>query len=35
VMGTGPVAVAVVVFMAFVLSQIVKHAARIIYYRRS
>jgi hypothetical protein len=34
VAGTGPVAVGMVVFMAFVLSQVVKHAARIVYYRR-
>jgi hypothetical protein len=32
--GAGAVAVVMVVFMAFVLSQIVKHAARIVYYRR-
>ena len=32
--GAGPVAMAMAVFMAFVLSQIVKHAARIAYYRR-
>lgn len=31
---TGPVAVGMVVVMAFVLSQIVRHAARITYYRR-
>jgi small-conductance mechanosensitive channel len=30
----GPVAVGMVVFMAFVLSQIAKHAGRIVYYRR-
>lgn len=32
--GAGPVAMAMAVFMAFVLSQIVKHAARIAFYRR-
>lgn len=32
--GGGEVAVAMSVFMAFVLSQIVKHAARIVYFRR-
>lgn len=32
--GTGPVAVGMAVFMAFVLSQVAKHAARIVYYRR-
>ena len=30
----GPVAVGMSVFLAFVLSQVVKHAARIVYYRR-
>lgn len=34
VAGAGPVAVGMAVFMAFVLSQVVKHAARIAYYRR-
>jgi archaellum biogenesis protein FlaJ (TadC family) len=34
VANTGPVAVGMVVFLAFVLSQVVKHAARIVYYRR-
>lgn len=32
--GAGPVAVGMVVFMAFVLSQLAKHAARILLYRR-
>lgn len=32
--GGGSVAVGMAVFMAFVLSQIAKHAARIAYYRR-
>ena len=32
--GASPVAVGMVVFMAFVVSQIVKYAARIVYYRR-
>ena len=32
--GAGAVAVGMAVFMAFVLSQIVKHAARIAYYQR-
>ena len=32
--GAGPVAVGMAVFMAFVLSQVVKHVARIVYYRR-
>lgn len=32
--GAGPVAVAMVVFTAFVVSQIARHAARIVYYRR-
>jgi hypothetical protein len=32
--GAGSVAMAMAVFMAFVLSQIVKHAARIVFYRR-
>ena len=32
--GTGPVAVGMAVFMGFVLSQISKHAARILLYRR-
>ena len=32
--GAGPVAVASTVFTAFVLAQVVKHAARIVYYRR-
>jgi purine-cytosine permease-like protein len=31
---TGQLDVGMVVFMAFLLSQIVKHAARIVYYRR-
>ena len=35
VVGTGPVGVAMLVFMAFVLSQMVRHAARIVYFRRS
>lgn len=34
VAGAGAVAVGMAVFMAFVLSQVVKHAARIVYYRR-
>lgn len=34
VVGTGPVAVAMIVFMGFVISQAVKHIARIISYRR-
>jgi hypothetical protein len=34
VAGAGPVTVGMVVFMAFVVSQIVKYAARIVYYRR-
>ena len=34
VAGAGPVAVGMAVFMAFVLSQVIKHAARIVYYRR-
>lgn len=32
--GASPVAVGMVVFMAFVISQIVKYAARIVYFRR-
>lgn len=32
--GAGPVAVGMAVFMALVLSQVIKHAARIVYYRR-
>ncbi len=32
--GGGPVTVAMTVFMAFVLSQIIKHAARIYFFRR-
>lgn len=32
--GTGPVAVGMVVFMGFVLSQVAKHAARIYFHRR-
>ena len=32
--GSNPVAVGMVVFMSFVVSQIVKYAARIAYYRR-
>lgn len=32
--GAGPVTVAMTVFMAFILSQLVKHAARIVFYRR-
>ena len=34
VAGAGPVAVGMSVFMALVLSQVIKHAARIVYYRR-
>jgi len=34
VMGAHIVGLGMVIFMAFVLSQIVKHAARILYYRR-
>jgi len=34
VAGAGPVAVGMAVFMALVLSQVTKHAARIVYYRR-
>lgn len=34
VVGTGPVGVGMIVFMAFVLAQIAKHAARIVLYRR-
>jgi small-conductance mechanosensitive channel len=32
--GGGPVAVGMAVFTGFVLSQVVKHAARIVYFRR-
>jgi hypothetical protein len=32
--GAGEIGVAMAVFMAFVLSQLVKHAARIFFYRR-
>jgi small-conductance mechanosensitive channel len=32
--GAGPEAMAMVVFLAFILSQVIKHAARIYYYRR-
>ena len=32
--GSNPVAVGMVVFLSFVVSQIVKYAARIVYYRR-
>jgi hypothetical protein len=34
VANAGPVAVGMVVFLTFVFSQVVKHAARIVYYRR-
>lgn len=34
VIATGPVGVAMVVFIAFVVSQMVKHVARIVYYRK-
>jgi small-conductance mechanosensitive channel len=34
VVNAGPVALGMAVFMAFMLSQIVKHAARIAFYRR-
>ena len=35
VIGTSQVGLAMVVFMAFVLSQMTRHAARIVYFRRS
>ena len=34
VAGAGPMAVPMTVFLAFIVSQLVKHAARIAYYRR-
>jgi uncharacterized membrane protein YdcZ (DUF606 family) len=34
VIGTDTVGLGMVIFISFVLSQIVKHAARIVYYRR-
>jgi hypothetical protein len=34
VVGAGAVALGMTVFMAFVLAQLVKHIARIVYYRR-